>query len=113
MMSPIHRVARAIAAERGEEHVFDDIKPKAIVFGEKTIMSAEDRARDYEASRAGFIQMAQAAIKAIREPSETMKREGALCGQWRDTDLAGDVEQDKARAEHVWRAMIDAAMQEV
>ncbi len=46
-------------------------------------------------------------FKGMREPTEAMTTEGALCGLWGPDATDGDATPTKC-----WRAMIDAALKE-
>jgi hypothetical protein len=63
-----------------------------------------------EAFQANLVDHVRAVLRAIREPSESLKVAGSREGgwaDWYDTD-AGTEEQ----ASNVWQAMIDAALVE-
>lgn len=108
MSEMIERVARSVAAAWGDD--FDQ------AFANKTAWAASHgerggRFRDInEPTQADFLEIAQAAIRAMREPSEAMWRAGyeVLCSK----EMPPNPEEhwEGWTAPRVYRAMIDEAL---
>lgn len=85
-MTPLRKMARALAKDQSGCDCFDDLEPEA-----------------QEALRENV----RAVLGAIREPSEEMKGDGAL-RIYRVSQSLGTI----AQAEGAWQAMLDTALSE-
>lgn len=97
MMDMVERVARAIAAENGDDFAaLPDSKADWIAAGG----SFGGRFRDInEPRKSDYLEMARAAIEAMREPNEAMLEAGEKI-----------VDPHDASVERGYAAMIDAAL---